>query len=487
MIFKGGSGAGREPLADPLLARAAQGRRHRVGPGELHAGRRRLGRHHQVGWQDPPGRQDGHPRRRPPRHRGLHLVQGHRGAQGPRPARRRLRHGPRRRGQPLASSTRTPTTRCGSPTSSCRPSWTTRDWELMAAHRTARWSRRCRPATSSARSPTPPGSAPTRACSSTPPSTAGTPPRTPAGSTARTPAREYMHLDNSACNLASLNLLTFLDDDDSFDVEGFKAAIEVVFTAQEILVGNADYPTEKIAENSRQFRQLGLGYANLGALLMAHGPALRLRRGSGLGGGDHRADDRPRLRDRRPHRGPHGPVRRLPENAEPMLNVLRMHRRRGVQDRRGARADRAALGAAQEAWDDAVELGRAVRRAQLAGLGAGADRHDRPDDGLRHHRDRARPRPRQDQEARRRRHDVDRQPDGARARCASSATRRARSTRSSPTSTRTSRSSARRTSQAEHLPVFACSMGDNTIHYIGPHPDDGRRPAVHLAAPSPRP
>ena len=80
-----------------------------------------------------------------------------------------------------------------------------------------------------------------------------------------------MHLDNSACNLASLNLLAFLHDDGEFDVEGYKAAVEVAFTAQEILVGNADYPTEKIADTSRKFRQLGLGYANLGALLMALG------------------------------------------------------------------------------------------------------------------------------------------------------------------------------------------------------------------------
>src|SRR4028118_1062588 len=80
-----------------------------------------------------------------------------------------------------------------------------------------------------------------------------------------------MHLDNSACNLASLNLLKFLGDDSSFDVEGFKAAVEVVFTAQEILVGNADYPTPKIGDNARRFRQLGLGYANLGAMLMALG------------------------------------------------------------------------------------------------------------------------------------------------------------------------------------------------------------------------
>ena len=85
------------------------------------------------------------------------------------------------------------------------------------------------------------------------------------------PCSEYMHLDNSACNLASLNLLKFLGDDDTFDVEGFKAAVEVIFTAQEILVGNADYPTPGIAETSRHFRQLGLGYANLGALLMALG------------------------------------------------------------------------------------------------------------------------------------------------------------------------------------------------------------------------
>ncbi|MCX6511588.1 MAG: adenosylcobalamin-dependent ribonucleoside-diphosphate reductase, partial [Actinobacteria bacterium] len=84
------------------------------------------------------------------------------------------------------------------------------------------------------------------------------------------PCSEYMHVDNSACNLASLNLMTFFDND-IFDVAGFKAAIEVVFTAQEILVGNADYPTKMIGENSHKFRQLGLGYANLGALLMANG------------------------------------------------------------------------------------------------------------------------------------------------------------------------------------------------------------------------
>ena len=103
-----------------------------------------------------------------------------------------------------------------------------------------------------------------------------------------TRAREYMHLDNSACNLASLNLLKFLDDDGTFDVDGFKAAVEVVFTAQEILVGNADYPTEKIGENARRFRQLGLGYANLGAMLMALGLPYDSDAGRTWAAADHR-------------------------------------------------------------------------------------------------------------------------------------------------------------------------------------------------------
>src|SRR6187397_2499102 len=85
------------------------------------------------------------------------------------------------------------------------------------------------------------------------------------------PCSEYMHLDNSACNLASLNLMKFLNEDGSFDVASYKRAVEVVFTAQEIVVGESDYPTEKIAKNARDYRQLGLGYANLGALLMARG------------------------------------------------------------------------------------------------------------------------------------------------------------------------------------------------------------------------
>src|SRR5256886_12090002 len=88
---------------------------------------------------------------------------------------------------------------------------------------------------------------------------------------ASNPCSEYMHLDNSACNLASLNLLKFMDAGGMFDIPAFKHAVEVVFTAQEIIVGNSSYPTEKIERNAKAFRQLGLGYANLGALLMARG------------------------------------------------------------------------------------------------------------------------------------------------------------------------------------------------------------------------
>ncbi len=89
--------------------------------------------------------------------------------------------------------------------------------------------------------------------------------------TASNPCSEYFHVDNSACNLASINLLKYLQDDGGFDIGAFTHTVDVVFTAQEILVGRADYPTELIGDTTRALRQLGLGYANLGALLMALG------------------------------------------------------------------------------------------------------------------------------------------------------------------------------------------------------------------------
>ena len=155
------------------------------------------------------------------------------------------------------------------------------------------------------------------------------------------PCSEYMHLDNSACNLASLNLMTFLDDNDVFDVEGFKAATSVVFTAQEIIVGNGDYPTAKIAKTTRRFRQLGIGYANLGALLMAQGLAYDSRRRTGVGRRDHGAAHRPVLRHLAP--APRRAWARSPatrRTASHMLQGARHAPRRGQRDRRRARARR---------------------------------------------------------------------------------------------------------------------------------------------------
>ncbi len=85
------------------------------------------------------------------------------------------------------------------------------------------------------------------------------------------PCSEYMHLDNSACNLASLNLLTFLKETGEFDIEAFRTAVRIFIIAQDVIVGHSSYPTEKIAENAKAFRELGLGYTNLGALLMQWG------------------------------------------------------------------------------------------------------------------------------------------------------------------------------------------------------------------------
>ena len=183
------------------------------------------------------------------------------------------------------------------------------------------------------------------------------------------PCSEYVHLDNSACNLASMNLLTFLDDNDEFDVEGFKAAVAVVFTGQEIIVGNADYPTEKIGETTRAFRQLGIGYANLGALLMAQGLPYDSDAGRAwaaaitalLTGHAYATSARTAARM--------GPFAGFHENAEPMLNVLRMHQAEA------ARIDEDVvppelLSAAQEAWDQAVDLAEAygVRNSQASVL-----------------------------------------------------------------------------------------------------------------------
>ena len=102
--------------------------------------------------------------------------------------------------------------------------------------------------------------------------------------TASNPCSEYMHLDNSSCNLASLNLMKFLRDDDLFDSEKFVKAVELIITAMDISICFADFPTEAIGDTTRAYRQLGIGYANLGALLMATGHAYDSDGGRALAG-----------------------------------------------------------------------------------------------------------------------------------------------------------------------------------------------------------
>ncbi len=186
---------------------------------------------------------------------------------------------------------------------------------------------------------------------------------------ASNPCSEYMHLDNSACNLASLNLLKFLNDDGSFDVEAYKAAVEVVFTAQEILVGNADYPTRKIGENTRRFRQLGLGYANLGALLMAQGLPYDSEAGRAWAAGLTAVMTGHAYATSARTAGRMGPYAGYAENREPTLNVLRMHRSE-VNAIDAALVPENILSSAHQAWDEAVELGEAhgVRNSQASVL-----------------------------------------------------------------------------------------------------------------------
>jgi ribonucleoside-diphosphate reductase alpha chain len=170
------------------------------------------------------------------------------------------------------------------------------------------------------------------------------------------PCSEYMFLDDSACNLASLNLMKFLRDDGSFDVERYKAAVEVYITAQEILVDHSSYPTEKIALNSHRFRPLGLGFANLGSLIMALGLPYDSDAGRSLAGALtaimhlHAYTQSARIAEKV------GAFEGYAVNREPMLQVVEMHR---DQVRRiHASCPDYLRDAAQRCGDAAVELGR---------------------------------------------------------------------------------------------------------------------------------
>ena len=279
------------------------------------------------------------------------------------------------------------------------------------------------------------------------------------------PCSEYMHVDNSACNLASLNLMKYLNDDGTFDIESYRAAIEIVFTAQDILVGNADYPTEPIAKNSLKFRQLGLGYANIGALLMANGLPYDSDEGRAWAAGltalmtGHAYATSAKMASRL------GPFSGYTENTEPMLRVLRKHQAAtGAIDEELVPTD--LLCAAQEAWDEAVELAEVngVRNAQasvLAPTGTIGLLMDCDTTGI--------------------------EPDLGLVKTKKLAGGGTMSivnqtvTRALGKLGYSDHEAAEIVAyvnenmsilgaphiKAEHLPIFACSMGDNTIHYLG--------------------
>lgn len=183
------------------------------------------------------------------------------------------------------------------------------------------------------------------------------------------PCSEYMHLDNSACNLASINLLKYLREDNTFDVEAFKHTIELVFTAQEILVGYSEYPTEGITKNAKAYRELGLGYANLGAMLMAQGLPYDSDEGRAQAAAitavmtGHAYAVSAKVANRV------GPFAGFHKDRQGMLNILRQHRAE-VSKIDASLVSEELLNAAATAWDEAVELGElyGVRNSQASVL-----------------------------------------------------------------------------------------------------------------------
>jgi ribonucleoside-diphosphate reductase alpha chain len=186
---------------------------------------------------------------------------------------------------------------------------------------------------------------------------------------ASNPCSEYMSLDDSACNLASLNLMKFLDDEGNFDVKSFRRAVEIVFTAQEMLVSESSYPTEKIGENARAFRQLGLGYANLGALLMARGLPYDSDGGRAWAGAITGIMTGYAYRTSARIAEAMGAFDGYTPNADAMLRVMRKHRA-AVDQIDAEQVPEGMLSAAKQAWDDAVALGErhGYRNAQASVL-----------------------------------------------------------------------------------------------------------------------
>jgi ribonucleoside-diphosphate reductase alpha chain len=187
---------------------------------------------------------------------------------------------------------------------------------------------------------------------------------------ASNPCSEYMHVDNSACNLASLNLMKFRRPDGTLDVRSFEHTVDIMLLAQEIIVGPSSYPTEEIAVNARAFRQLGLGYANLGAYLMSNGMPYDSDHGRGAAAAITALMTGRAYRRSAQAAAALGPYDRYAENGEAHNSVMRMHRDASHAIPDAACVDGELLAAARRSWDEAVELGESFgyRNAQATVL-----------------------------------------------------------------------------------------------------------------------
>ena len=187
---------------------------------------------------------------------------------------------------------------------------------------------------------------------------------------ASNPCSEYMSIDDSACNLASLNLMKFRREDGEFDVEAFEHACDVVFLAQEILVGYSSYPTPEIERNAKAFRQLGLGYANLGALLMARGLPYDSDEGRAYAAAITALMTGRAYRKSAEIASRMGPFAGYQVNRAPMIGVIAKHRASvgNIENSDIVPAD--LLAACRKAWDDALNLGEVsgFRNAQATVL-----------------------------------------------------------------------------------------------------------------------
>ncbi|WP_182902608.1 vitamin B12-dependent ribonucleotide reductase [Microbispora sp. H10830] len=186
--------------------------------------------------------------------------------------------------------------------------------------------------------------------------------------TASNPCSEYVHLDNSSCNLASINLLKFLRDDDSFDVATFVKVTELIITAMDISITFADFPTQKIAETTRAYRQLGIGYANLGALLMATGHAYDSDGGRAIAAGITSLMTAVSYRRSAEIAGIVGPYDGYQRNAEPHKRVMRKHAAANDDLRTLDDMDKSLHTEATRQWQECLRLGEknGYRNAQAS-------------------------------------------------------------------------------------------------------------------------